>query len=57
MSKTATKIYAIVKERDEQLFVCTLSAQEMDDNGDMGIEMLVKAWCERKRLTFIDYAC
>jgi hypothetical protein len=49
-------IFAIVKETERRLLVTTLNEQEMDEQGDFGIEMLVLDWCQKKKLTFIDYS-
>lgn len=49
------RVYAIVKEKDEQQYVTTLSDQELEDEGDLGIEQIVLAWCLKKKLTFVDY--
>lgn len=54
-----TRIYAVVLEQQEHLYVTTLTSRELDDQGDMGVEMLVRDWCDRQnpQLTFVDYAC
>ena len=52
----AIKIYAVVKERENHLFVGTLTEREADDLGDYGVELMVREYCEKKSLTFVDYA-
>lgn len=49
-------IYAVVKEHSEYQFVCKLSRRDIDDNGDYGIEQIVREWCNRNGLTFVNYA-
>lgn len=49
------RIYAIVKEKDTEVYVTTLTDKEFEEAGDIGVEELVQAWCLRRKLTFVDY--
>ena len=53
------RIYAVVEEKEDHLFVASLTPREVDDMGDHGIEQMVQKWCGQQKppLTFIDYAC
>ncbi len=55
MTNGITKIYAIVKEIDRRLYVATLSAAQIEEQGSFGIEMIVKEWCDKRRYTLIDF--
>lgn len=52
----AYRINAIVEEKEEPLFVTTLSESEFEEQGDIGVEMLVRRWCENRGYTLIDFA-
>jgi hypothetical protein len=50
------KVYALVKEHDRHLHVATLTEKEIDDQGITGLEMLCKEYCDKHKLTFVDFA-
>jgi len=52
---SAYRIHALTEEKDTPLFVTTLTGTEFNTLGELGIDELVAKWCEKRKLTYIDF--
>jgi hypothetical protein len=50
------RLHALVYEREQPVHFATLSEEEIEEEGELGLEMRAKEWCDKHRYTFIDLA-
>lgn len=52
---STVSIFAIVREKESKVLVTQLNTNEINELDDNGIESLVRGWCQKKKLTFVEY--
>lgn len=49
------RLFAIVQERENKIFVKDVPETEIAELGEFGLELMVSDWCEAHHYTYMDH--